>query len=675
MGRRARQWRAASRWAARACSLTIAAATCLGLLTAVAAAQPTPTPPQVIDGPSPAIAPANAPTGLTLSIARDGTGGLVYLKQSAGVDHVFLVPLQGGSFLAPVQLDAGFVGPSAQPVIAAGNNGALIVAFVNAGNLYITQRGGAATGMSTPRVLAAGGQNPSLQMTNFGKAYLAFTVPDAIGTDVRVAYYYAGTWATESGPLNEIPADNAGSGSGRPAVAAAGDGVAIVAWGENGHVYTRRVWGTSPSIVTEQADAAPPGCSEVSADEPAIGSGGDSSYAAVAFHETLSCGGQQESRVLGNRLHGSVYDGLYAADGLSTPTGDGADQPQVVASEFGTGWITSDRTGSFSTGAQWLRGSESPGGTQQLNTLTNASSPDAVPALAGFYSSLIAWQHDPGSGGQPEIRVRFADSGGTPGPEIVLSSPAQGPTDAAAGLTAAGNVAGEAAAAWVQTTPAGNEIVAEQLYQAPGTAPTQGPTGYVRTTQPTLSWAPSSELWGPVTYTITVDGVQTGQTQGTSLKLPAPLAQGPHTWQTTVTNRAGLTSGTRSGKLFVDTIPPVVSLQLLGARHAGALLHLHVLYTDSLPPLTPAQGSGVAKILVRWGDRLTEVIHHWRYHIYKRPGRYRITVIVVDRAGNRTQVTLLIKVTAPTKAKPKPKKHGKPGKSKDTSRPRAKRLA
>ncbi len=123
-------------------------------------------------------------------------------------------------------------------------------------------------------------------MTTFGKAYLAFTVAGAGGHDVRSAFYDAGQWALEPTALDANPADDAGTGTGRPSVAAAGDGVAIVAWGEAGHVFTRRVWGVSPSIVYEQADPASiSGWNEVSADEPSVGSGGDSSYADVAFRE------------------------------------------------------------------------------------------------------------------------------------------------------------------------------------------------------------------------------------------------------------------------------------------------------------------------------------------------------------------------------------------------------
>ncbi len=172
-----------------------------------------------------------------------------------------------------------------------------------------------------------GASNPAISISNFPKAYIAFTVADGGGHDVRTAYWNKGSWALEGPPLNSTPADNAGTGSGRPDVAAAGDGIAIVVWGENGHVYSRRVWATSPSVVDEQADAPPAGCTEASADEPAVGAGGDSSFAAVAFREQVTCGGQQQSRVLSNRLHASIYDGITQADGLSGAPADGAAGP------------------------------------------------------------------------------------------------------------------------------------------------------------------------------------------------------------------------------------------------------------------------------------------------------------------------------------------------------------
>ena len=69
-----------------------------------------------------------------MSIARDGTGGLVYLKDVDGVAHVFVsLPAQNGAFQAP--------GPgrrrAARPLLTAGDrrrqHGPLLVGFINDG--------------------------------------------------------------------------------------------------------------------------------------------------------------------------------------------------------------------------------------------------------------------------------------------------------------------------------------------------------------------------------------------------------------------------------------------------------------------------------------------------------------------------------------------------------------
>jgi hypothetical protein len=637
----------------------------VGLAVAVAAlagagpalAQPTAGPPQVIDGPTPAI---TGPAGLGLSIARDGTGGLVYLKGG----HVYLSALTGGTFAPPQQLDGGLAGASSQPVIAADNGGELIVAFLNGGALYVTQRASAGAAFGAPRGLAAPAGDPSLQMTPFGKAYIAFTVPDGSGSDVRTAYYFNGAWALESSPLNATPGDDAGTGSGAPAVAAAGDGVAIVAWGENGHIYTRRVWGTAPSVVFQQADGPLPGCTEVAAGNPAIGSGGDSSYAAIGFDETLSCGGQTVSRVLSNRLQGGIDDCGYPNAPASCQVGAGSAQPAVAVGEYGHGWITA-ATAADDVVATPLGANAAQAPSIQVNTLSNASAPDAVPAIAGFYSTLIAFQHDPGSAGQPEIRVRFAQNGTSLEPEAVLSSPAQGPTDAAAGLAAAGDVAGEAAVAWVQTAAAGNQIVVDQLYQPPAAPAPSAPSGYVRTLRPVLSYTATSSLWG-ARYTVDLDGVQIAQTTATAVRVPAALSQGPHSWSVSTTDPAGLTSAVRTQSFFVDTVAPRVKAVLSRVRYVGRPVKLHVIDTDTPPGLPAADGSGIAKVVVHWGDGHTDTMVHWRYHTYRRPGRYRITVIVIDRAGNQTRVRLLIRVRVAPAHPP-----GQPKPTKPPNRPSA----
>jgi hypothetical protein len=619
-----------------------------------AAQQPVPAAPAVIDGPSPDIV---RPSALGLSVARDGTGGLVYLKQVAGVPHVFASQLGGGSFRTPVQLDGGLTGASSQPVIAAGNGGLLLIAFINGGELYALGRASLTAPFAAPLALAGGASSPSISMSNLGKAYVAFAVADGAGSDVRSAYYYNGRWALEAPPLNAVAADNAGTGTGRPDVATAGDGVGIVAWGEGGHVYSRRVWATSPSVVYEQADAALGGCTEASADEPVVGTQGDSSYAEVAFHEVVTCGGPQQSRVLMNRLHGSAYDGITAADGLSGSS-DGADAPQIAMGEYGHGWVTSARNGAHDLFATVLGANGFAGGTTQVNGLGNATAPAGIPGLAGLYSTLIAWQQSPGAAGLPEVRVRYAPDGTTLGPEMVLSAPTQGPADAANGLGVAGDVVGDAAVAWLQGASGAEQVVVDQLYQGPGQFSPVKRFRYVNTSQPVLTWRAAHEPWGPMHYAVNVDGSQVAQTTSTSVRLPAPVADGRHSWQVTGANPAGQQSQSRPATVFVDTVSPTVAVKLFGKPVIGSKLHVYASYVD-LPQAgePPADASGIAKVVVLWGDGTIVRPRrgsHRSFHAYRRPGRYQIAVVVLDRAGNASRAVITARVVKPKKNARKP---------------------
>lgn len=648
-------------------AMTIAA----GAASPAAAQPPAAAPPVVIDGPSPDVV---RPSHLGVAIAREGTGGLVYLKQVAGVAHVFVSPLIGGSFQPPVQVDAGLGGASSQPVIAASNGGLLLVAFVNGGQLYAVQKAGTSDAFANPVALAVGSSNPSISMSNFGKAYVAFTVADGSGHDVRAAYYYNGNWALEAPPLNVTAADDAGTGTGAPDVATAGDGIAIVVWGEGGHVYSRRVWGTTASVVVEQADGPPSGCTESSASRPVVGTMGDSSYADVAFQEVANCGGPQQTRVLLNQLQASTYNGVSAPDGLSGMTGDNAVDPAITMGEYGRGWVTSVHTTSRSVFATELWDYGRSVGTTQINGTANIAPPVAVPATAGLFSNLIAFQQNPGSAGVAEIRTRYAAQG-VLGAEMVLSSPTEGATDAADGLAADGDVAGDAAIAWIQGAPGALQVVTSQLYQAPGGFSPQPAPPYSRTSQPALAWTPARASWGPITYSVSIDGTQVAQTQATSLSLPSPIPDGPHRWQVTATNPAGGQSQDRPATLFVDTVRPAVALTAYGRRLVGARLHVYVTYVDMPQPGEPrSDASGVTKMVVQWGDRTTETLRrglHRSFHAYRRPGRYTVSVTVTDKAGNVTRTVTVLRITKPTAKSHKPSSATKPSTKSTTPKPKS----
>jgi hypothetical protein len=632
----------------------IAAVACVAAwLVAAAPAEaqsPEPGAPVTIDGPSPDI------VGLSgTSIARDGTGGVVYLKKVLGIQRVFVSRLLGGVFQVPEQLDASLGGPSSQPVIAAGNGGVLLVAFVNAGQLYVVDRLSAGAPSGGPLPLAAGASSPAISMSNFGKAYLSFTTGGAGSHDVRAAFFSQGAWAVEPVPLDAHAGGDAGTGTARSDVATAGDGVGIVAWGEGGHIFTRRIRGTSPSVVVEQADAPGlGGWNELTSDQPSIGTGGDSSYVTVAFHEVFASGAQQQSRVLMRRLRGSVYESLTGPDGLVTAGASGAVQPGVAVTEYGRGFVTSARDDTNQVFAMALGSNDAPGPVAQVDSLPNASAPDPVPALAGLFADLVVWQHDPGASGLPEIRARYSPGRNGLGPEMVLSDPSLGATDAVRGLVAGGDTNGNAFAAWVQGTGAGTRLAARLLYVPPGSLAPASKLAYARGRRPILSWSPARDQWGPVGYSLVLDGKVIAQIAGTAVHVPLALPDGPHTWSVIAGNPGGLTRSSSQATIWVDTVAPVTKLALTGTKQVGSHLRAHVTYTDAPPPEPRRAASGVVTVQIKWGDGSRFHIAHWSQHAYKRAGRYTITIVVKDAAGNRSTFTQKIQI----KAKPKPKRPG-----------------
>ena len=589
----------------------------------------------VIEGPGADI------VGLSqMSVARDGTGAVVYRKQVGGVTHVFVSRLLNGSFGAPQQVDPGLVGPSSEPVIAADNGGLLLVAFVNAGQIYVAQADSAAVPVGAASVLYAGAANPSLAISPLGQAYLAFTALGPSQDDVRTAFWQSGQWSLGTAPLDANPADDAGDGAGRPQVAACGDGIGIVTWGEGGHIFARRVIGTTPSVSIAQAD--PPsldGWGEVSASSPVIASVGYSTYAAVGFTEQISNGARTQSRVVYNRLRGTTFDGPQETDGTSTGGVDGAGAPRAAVTEFGAGFLTSELTVSHQLFAAVLGPNSDDYGPLRIDSAPDMAAPDAVPAAAGLYSTLIAWQQTPGVTGPAEIRLRYAPNGSDLGAEQIVSNPALGATDADAGLVAGGDQAGDAAVAWVQGTGAGTRIVAAQLYQPPGRFAPGFASHYWASVYPTLSWPVPAESWGPLSYTVSFDGRPLVETSLNSIRTPAPVGQGRHVFQVSATNQAGLTVTARAASVFVDTLPPTAAMTLGGRRVVRARQTVAVQTGDKIAPgLSPATASGVATVVLNWGDgtRRRATRGFTATHAYRRHGHYTISLTVTDRAGNRT---------------------------------------
>ena len=91
-------------------------------------------------------------------------------------------------------------------------------------------------------------------------------------------------------------------------------------------------------------------------------------------------------------------------------------------------------------------------------------------------------------------------------------------------------------------------------------------------------------------------------------------------------------------RVFVDTVAPKASFTLSGRRAVGAPVKVTVRSSD--------RGSGVAKVTVFWGDGTPHTqVSHTKAHIYKRAGRFKVKVVIADRAGNTKTLTRQVTIT------------------------------
>src|SRR5262249_35986472 len=83
------------------------------------------TPPVTLDGPSPLVSEFGG-----VAMARDGSGGVVYVKSVEGIPHVFACRYVGGRWSGPIRVDWDKPFPGSEPRIAAGPRGDLLVVWV-----------------------------------------------------------------------------------------------------------------------------------------------------------------------------------------------------------------------------------------------------------------------------------------------------------------------------------------------------------------------------------------------------------------------------------------------------------------------------------------------------------------------------------------------------------------
>ncbi|HWI71583.1 MAG TPA: hypothetical protein VNT55_06485, partial [Baekduia sp.] len=246
------------------------------------------------------------------ALADDGTGGAVWLRRDGGRPHVFAARFVRGTWTAPVRVDNGQAFASSWPVIAAGEGGRLLVAWVQeygpgSDRLYSATLAPGAAAFGTPAAIdldvnEATGTQPSLAMNAGGNAVIAYrvitrereqdpTLPEGSqGAEVRLARYRGRRWSS-LGRANRnaaIPLPEPASGNG-PQVGIGQDGNGVVAWVEDDNnlvprVWARRVFASALGTVLPISPATDGGAAAGPADTVALGVG-PFDDAAIAFRQ------------------------------------------------------------------------------------------------------------------------------------------------------------------------------------------------------------------------------------------------------------------------------------------------------------------------------------------------------------------------------------------------------
>jgi hypothetical protein len=415
------------------------------------------------------------------------------------------------------------------------------------------------------------------------------------------------------GALDIDPAASAGTGNGRSKVAVAADGVATAVWGEGGHLYARRIFelrlSTAPQDLGDTADLAE------------IGSEDDSSYAWVAF--------RQNGQAVARRLLGSQFDPPVTIEGA-----EGADSIDLAVNGRGVGYAGVGGAASLGAyGAVLKDDLFNPG----VIVGGGGTVPAPAAAAAENGDGLVASQQgDPTSGAVVHARPYDYEPATRavtpPGEDVVLSNPALGPTDAARGLAAAANRAGDIVVVFVQGAADARHIVAASFDRAPGSFRGSTTSRWRRFARPPLKWGTAFELWGPLTYQVLIDNKPVAQTTSTGVTVPVVVRDGMHRWRVVATDIRGQSTSTPSRNLRVDATPPKVTYKISGTRKRGKLVKVAVQASDASG--TAAKASGLDHVNISFGDGSRPITGLRGIHRYGHSGKVTVRISAVDKAGN-----------------------------------------
>ena len=573
--------------------------TALLLLVAAPAARADWFPADPVDGPAEIDALGD------VDLARDGDGGVVYIKRDGGVPQAFLSRLRDGVWGAPEKLSAG---PAvSETAITAMDGGRLAVAWIAGGQVLASVV--AAGQPPTPPVVLGGGPGVSGINLDMGVDNVGYAVWQA-GGDVRAARLDGTTW-TPVGPALDIdPARSAGTGNSAPRVGVSAEGNAVATWGEAGHVYARRLTGLTPSsfpqdLTLSSFEGQPTGA----ADSPDIDIEDDGSFAWVAFRQDV--GGR--SRTVARRLRGSLFEDPFAIDAGATSFA-----PKVDFAGKGIGGAVA-AAGDNAVFSSYLDKFDRFNPAVRVDATPGQVSPSPVIATSERGDVYVAWRTGDQNGGDVRARRKNGEEGFEP--EFIASRPELGPVPPGQ-LAIGSDRSGNTVVAMIQGPPGARYVTAAVYDRFPGRPVVLSSIRY-RARKPRISWLVGSENWGKQTFTVLVDRKVVGTTTKNTIVSKRALRKGTHRYQVRATDRRGQTSVSRTRTFRVDPGLPVLKVTV---RRRGRTVTVSTVARDRGP-------SGLDYVRIDWGDKSKRQYRRSAVHHYQK-GRYTLTVQAADKAGN-----------------------------------------
>lgn len=609
-----------------------------------------------IDGPSPAIIDVGG-----VAMSGDGTGGLVYRKRVDGRAHIFASRFVGGAWQPPQQVDVGQRFDSSWPVIGAGDDGRLVVAWVQefgvgTDRMFFSVVGPGATTFQRPQVLdpnvgEATATYPSIAVNPGGQGLLTYrvilndqpgpTLPAGyVDADIRLARFDGSYWSVSGTPVERNPdqPERTPSAANSPKVAIGVDGGGLVAWQEPDdsfydRIYARRVFGAGVGFVITASPTRigsrdlHAGVDSFALTEVGFGTGG-----VVMRQLPPPDGGFTRPRVYVNQIPTSFDVHAGAFEGARVVDGAGADGPAGGVGGVGLGLDTLGAFDAvFSSGAQTLevRGDESRvNSPRRLDDGSSTVAGDPLVTLADSGALAAAWKVLVRNAGAVSVLSRAAD--GTP--ERRLAYSARGGT--VRDLRLAGSGLGDAAIGWRQGDESNTTIQGASVDAPPDSFGVATPPTWVRGRSVRLDWDHAPHAIGDVSYSVLVDDqIVAAHLTATSYRVRSAAAgDGAHVVRIVATDTAGQEGDSNPADLLLDRSAPRVRIRVGRSRRTAVLR-----VSDG----QRGESSGVGAVRVSWGDGSR---NGGRAHQYPRHGTYRVRIVVADKAGNRGVVRRRVRV-------------------------------